>query len=52
MTKTITQKIVFKNTNTKTLYEMYMDSKKHTIATGAPAKLSDKTGGNYSAHGG
>ena len=52
MTKTITQKIVFKNTSTKILYEMYMDSKKHTIATGAPAKLSEKIGGNYSAHGG
>ena len=52
MTKTITQKVVFKNTTTKALYELYMDTKKHTIATGAPAKLSDKIGGKYSAHGG
>ncbi len=52
MTKTITQKVVFKNTTTKALYELYMDTKKHTIATGAPAKFSDKIGGKYSAHGG
>lgn len=52
MTKTITQKIVFKNTSPKALYDLYMNSKKHSIATGAPAKLSPKVGGAYSAHGG
>ena len=52
MTKTLVQKIVFKNTTTKTLYELYINSKKHSIATGAPAKLSEKTGGKYSVHGG
>jgi activator of HSP90 ATPase len=29
-----------------------MDSKKHTAATGAPAKISTKEGGKYSAHSG
>lgn len=52
MAKTVVQKVVFKNTTTKTLYELYMDSKKHSLATGGPAKISNKVGGKYSAHGG
>ncbi|MEO6456252.1 MAG: SRPBCC domain-containing protein, partial [Ginsengibacter sp.] len=52
MPKTIVQQIVFKNTTSKHLYDLYMNSKKHSIATGAPAKISSKEGGNYSAHGG
>ncbi len=52
MAKTIHQKIVFKNTSPKALYELYMNSKKHSKATGAPAKISAKIGGEYSAHGG
>ena len=52
MTKTLVQKVIFKNTTPKALYELYMDPKKHSVATGAPAKLSDKIGGKYSAHGG
>ncbi|MBA2250404.1 MAG: SRPBCC domain-containing protein [Chitinophagaceae bacterium] len=52
MSKTIVQKIVFKNTSTKDLYSLYMNSKKHSIATGAPAKISPNEGGNYYAHDG
>ncbi len=52
MAKTITQKILFKNTSPKALYELYMNSKKHSAATGATAKISAKTGGDYSAHDG
>ncbi len=52
MAKTIIQKIVFKNTTTKDLYDLYMNSKKHSIATGAPATISAKEGGKYSAHNG
>ena len=52
MAKTINQKVVFKNTTPQALYELYMDSKKHSVATGAPAKLSAKEGGSYSAHNG
>lgn len=51
MSKTIYQKIIFKNSNTKELYDLYMDSKKHSIATGAPANISPKEGGRYSAYG-
>jgi activator of HSP90 ATPase len=52
MTKTITQKVVFKNTTPKALYELYMDAKKHSAVTGAPAKITAKEGTNYSAHDG
>ncbi len=52
MSKTIVQKVVFKNTNAKALYDLYMDAKKHSIATGSPAKISAKEGTKYSVHGG
>ncbi|HET6991000.1 MAG TPA: SRPBCC domain-containing protein [Bacteroidia bacterium] len=52
MTKTITQKVVFKNTTPKQLYELYMDAKKHSKVTGGPAKISTKEGAKYSTHGG
>jgi activator of HSP90 ATPase len=52
MAKNIVHKIVFKNTDSKALYDLYMNSKKHTVATGAPARISNKAGGKYSAHGG
>jgi activator of HSP90 ATPase len=49
---TITQKIIFKNATPKDLYDLYMNAKKHSMATGAPAKISAKEGMKYSAHGG
>ncbi len=52
MSKTIVQKVVFKNTAPKDIYDLYMNAKKHSIATGAPANISVKKGGTYSAHGG
>jgi activator of HSP90 ATPase len=52
MAKNIVHKIVFKNTAPKALYDLYMNSKKHSVATGAPAVLSNKTGGKYTAHNG
>src|SRR5687767_525849 len=52
MSKTIIQDVVFKNATPKDLYELYMDEKKHSIATGAPAKISTKGGSGYSAHSG
>ncbi|MBK9731831.1 MAG: SRPBCC domain-containing protein [Chitinophagaceae bacterium] len=51
MSKTITQKVVFKNTTTKYLYELYMDAKKHTASTGYPTQISDKEGAKFSASG-
>jgi len=52
MAKTIVQKVVFKNTTSKALYELYMDAKKHSLVTGGPAKISAKEGSSYSVHGG
>jgi activator of HSP90 ATPase len=52
MTKTITQKVVFKNSTPEQLYELYMDAKKHALVSGAPAKISAKGGAAFSAHGG
>ena len=52
MAKTIVQKIVFKNTTPKDLYDLYMNAKKHSKATAAPAEISNKEGAKFSAHGG
>jgi hypothetical protein len=47
--KAIVQKIKFKATP-KELFELYMDSKKHTLATGGgKAVMSRKVGGSFSA---
>jgi activator of HSP90 ATPase len=51
MTPTIEQSVTFKATPAE-LYELFMDSAKHTAATGAPAKISRKVGGKWSAFGG
>jgi activator of HSP90 ATPase len=52
MSKTIVQDVVFKNTSPGDLYELYMDEKKHSIATGAPAKITSTESTSYSAHNG
>lgn len=51
MAKTIVQKVVFKNTTPAVLYELYMDAKKHSLISGAPAKINKKIGAKFSAHG-
>ncbi len=48
MTQPIQQSIVFK-ASPKTLYEMYMDSRKHSAATGGAARMSRKVGGRFTA---
>jgi activator of HSP90 ATPase len=50
MAKTIEQSVVFKATP-EALYKFFMDSAKHTAVTGAPAKVSNKIGGKWSAFG-
>ena len=49
MAKTILQTVDFKNATPETLYEIYMDSGKHSKATGGKAKISTKIGSSYSA---
>jgi activator of HSP90 ATPase len=48
---TITQTVEFKNTDAATLYELYMNAKKHSESTGAPATITSKIGAPYTAHG-
>lgn len=48
MTPAIEQSVTFKATPEE-LYELFMDSAKHTAATGAPAKISRKVGGEWYA---
>lgn len=52
MPKTITQRIVFKNTAPKDVYSLYMNAKKHSHVTGGPTVISAKIGTDYSTHGG
>jgi activator of HSP90 ATPase len=51
MTRAIEQTARFKSTPAD-LYELFMDSDKHSAATGAPARISRKVGGKWSAFGG
>ena len=48
MTRPIQQSVVFK-ASPRTLYEMYMDSKKHSAATGGAARISRTPGGRFTA---
>ncbi|MGH2649346.1 MAG: SRPBCC domain-containing protein [Ginsengibacter sp.] len=50
MSKTNVQKVIFKNTTAKKLYDLYMNPKQHSNVTGAPAKISKKAGSSFSAH--
>jgi len=52
MPKTIVQKVVFKNATARDIYDLYMNPKKHTEATGAPARISAKVGAKFSAYDG
>ena len=51
MAPTIQQSVRFR-TSPQTLYQIYVDSKKHSQSTGAPARLSRKAGGKFSTFGG
>ena len=52
MAKTISHKIVFKKTAPKTLYDLYMSAKKHSLIAGGPVTITAKEGTDFSAHGG
>jgi activator of HSP90 ATPase len=51
MKKVIKQKVILKTTPHE-VYEMLMDSKKHSVFTGDTAKISRKVGGKFSAFSG
>lgn len=50
-TKTIRQRIAF-NASAHDVYEMLMNSKKHSQYTGSSARISGKVGGNFSVYDG
>lgn len=51
MTKAIQQSVRFR-LGPRELFDLFLDSKKHSAATGAPARMSRKTGGTFTAWGG
>jgi activator of HSP90 ATPase len=52
MAKHIAQKITFKKTKPKVLFELYMNGKKHALISGSHVTISSKAGAAFSAHGG
>jgi activator of HSP90 ATPase len=48
---TIQQSVRFR-TSPQVLYRLYVDARKHSQATGAPARMSGKVGGKFTAFGG
>ena len=51
MTPVIQQSVRFR-TSPNTLFEMYLDSRKHSKSTGLPARISRRVGGRFRAFGG
>ena len=51
MSRVIEQSVIFKSSPSN-LYELFMDSAKHSDVTGAPADVSREVGGKWNAHGG
>jgi len=47
--RTLTQKVLFKNTTPEQLYELYMDAKLHTAVTNHATKISKEEGALFSA---
>jgi activator of HSP90 ATPase len=52
MTPAVHSGAIFQNATPAKLYELFMNSAKHTAVTGMPAKISTKVGGKWSAFGG
>lgn len=50
MKKNIIQKVVFKKTTPKVLYNLYVNAKQHSLIAGSDVKISAKEGENFSAH--
>jgi activator of HSP90 ATPase len=50
MSKQITQKIIFKKTKPKDLFDLYMNAKKHSLISGSPVIISSKKGSPFVSH--
>jgi hypothetical protein len=48
MTPVIKQRVRFRTTP-KALFELYLDSRRHSLAIGAPASITRKAGGKFKA---
>ena len=48
MTPVIQQSVRFR-TSPQTLFDLYLDSRRHSLSTGAPATMSRKVGGKFEA---
>jgi activator of HSP90 ATPase len=51
MTPVIQQRVRFR-TSPRTLFDLYLDSRRHSLSTGAPANISHKIGGKFKAFAG
>ena len=51
MTPVIQQRVFFR-ASAQTLFDLYLNSRKHSLSTGAPATVSRKAGGEFKAFGG
>jgi|SRR5271167_682239 len=51
MTPVIHQRVRLR-TSPQPLFDLYLDSRKHSLSTGAPARVSRKAGGTFKAFGG
>ncbi len=51
MTPIVQQRVRFL-ASPQTLFDLYLDSRKHSLSTGAPATISRKEGGKFTAFGG
>ena len=51
MTPVIQQRVRFR-TSPRALFDLYLDSRRHSLSTGAPATISRKVGGKFRAFGG
>lgn len=52
MSKTIVQKVIFKNTTAAKVYQLYVNAKKHSLIAGSPATITGKVGDKFSLHNG
>jgi hypothetical protein len=50
MTPVIHQRVRFR-TSPRALFDLYLDSRRHSLSTGAPATISRKAGGKFKAFG-
>ena len=48
MTPVIQQSVLFR-TSPQVLFDLYLDSRRHSLSTGAPASISRKVGGKFKA---